>query len=151
MEKVVEINPKRYLYWGNLGDCYRWAEGKRSKAGPVYQKAIRLAREQLDTNPGDTGIRSSLSVYLAKAGDTAGALTELAQVENLPERDKGTLFKTALVYELAHDRGKALDALRRAIEAGYSMHEIANDPELAALRSDPRYPPIAKAGTALNK
>ena len=45
---------------------------------------------------------------------------------------------------MAHDRDKALAALGRAIRAGYSMHEVANEPELAALRSDPRYAGIAR-------
>jgi serine/threonine-protein kinase len=151
MAKAVELAPHRYLYWGNLGDSYRWAEGLKSRAGRAYENAIRLVRERLAATPNDAETRSSLAVYLAKLGDTAGALAELAQVEKVPGRGKGILFKTALVYELAGDRDKALAALGRAIGAGYSRHEIANEPELAALRSDPRYLPMARAGAALKK
>jgi tetratricopeptide (TPR) repeat protein len=136
---------------GNLGDSYRRAEGLKSNAGPAYEQAIGLVRDMLAKTPDDSGIRSSLAVYLAKLGDTAGALAELAQVEKVPGRDKGILFKSALVYEVAGDRAKALAALRRAIEAGYSRLEIANEPELAKLRSDPGYPSIAGAGVALKK
>ena len=143
-EKAVELAPGRYMYWGNLGDIYRRAEGLQNKAAGAYQKAIALVRERLAATPDDR-LRSSLAVYLAKGGDTAGALAELAQLEQVPPSDKGTLFKTALVYELAHDRDKALAALGSAIRAGYSMHEVANEPELAALRSDPRYAGIAGA------
>jgi hypothetical protein len=50
----------------------------------------------------------------------------------------------ALVYELARDRSKALAALGRALRGGYSMHEITNEPELTALRSDPRYAGITR-------
>jgi hypothetical protein len=87
----------------------------------------------------DTAVRSSLASYLAKGGDTASALAEVAQIDRTPSNSPATLFKTALVYELAHDRDKALDALGRALKAGYARSEIDNEPELAALRSDPRY------------
>jgi serine/threonine-protein kinase len=144
MEKAVELAPGRYLYWGNLGDSYRWAKGLETKARGAYEKAIRLVREQLALTPNDRH-RSSLAVYLVKSGDTAGALAELARLELARQTDKGTLFKVALVYELAHDRNRALAVLARAIREGYSMHEITNEPELAALRLDPRYARITTA------
>ena len=144
MEKAVELSPGQYLYWGNLGDSYRWASGLKHKAGDAYGNAIRLARERLAVTPTDR-LRSSLAVYLAKIGDAKGALGELDQVDQARHSDKATPFKAGLVYELIRDRDKALAALERAIQAGYSMHEITNEPELAALRSDPRYSRIASA------
>jgi hypothetical protein len=80
-----------------------------------------------------------LAVYLAKSGDTAGALAELARIDRAPAPEKGTLFKAAVAYEVCGARGRALGALRLAARAGYSMHEMTNEPELAALRSDPAY------------
>jgi tetratricopeptide (TPR) repeat protein len=143
-QKAVELDPKNYLYWGNLGDACRWAPGMRSKAGGAYAKAIPLAREKLAVNPNDARVRTSLALYLAKSGDTPGALAEIAIVEKANGNDPGTLFKTAVVYELAHDRDQAIKALKRAIDAGYSMHEVENEPELAALRSDNRYRSIVR-------
>ena len=151
MEKAAELAPGRFMYWGNLGDSYRWAEGLKGKAGEAYEKAIRLVRERLAVTPGDPRLRSSLAAYLAKSGDATGALAELAQLEQLRQGDQGTLFKSALVYELVGDRDKALAALGRAIRAGYSMHEIANEPELAALRADPRYASMARPAAAGKK
>jgi predicted Zn-dependent protease len=99
-------------------------------------------REQLALTPDDSSLRSSLAVYLAKSGDTAAAISELARVEGVLSKDKGTLFKTAVAYELVNERDKALAALDGAVTARYSMHEIANEPELAALREDARYSQI---------
>jgi len=140
-----------YKYWGNLGDSYRWAEGMKGQAGPAYERAIELCRKRLAATPDNAELRGSLAVYLAKSGDTRGALAELVRVEKLPQRDKGTLFKTALVHEVTGDREKALKALERAIRAGYSMLEIANEPELRDLRKEPRYHEMAKAGAVLKK
>jgi serine/threonine-protein kinase len=142
-EKSVEFAPGRYLYWGNLGDAYRWAEGLKSKAGGAYHNAIRLVRERMALAPNDAALNIRLAAYLAKSGDTQAALRELAQKRKAVENDSGSLFNAALVFELAGDRKSALDALERAILAGYSMHEVTNEPELAALRSDPRYPRIS--------
>jgi len=147
-KRAVQLDPARYLYWGNLGDSFRWAEGLKSEnAGEAYKNAIRLVRERLEVAPNDR-LRSSLAVYLAKSGDRAGTLAELAQLAQVQESDTGTLFKAALAYELVHDRDKALAALGRAIRAGHSMLEVANEPELAALRSDPRYAKIRIASPA---
>ncbi len=145
MEKAVELDPKSYLWWGNLGDAYRWAPGMRSKAGGAYAKAIPLAREKLGVSPNDAVVRSRLALYLAKAGQAAGALAEVGIVEKAPGNDPGTVFKTAVVYELTQHRERALAALKLAIDSGYSMHEVENEPELAALRSDDRYGRLATA------
>ena len=144
LEKAVQLAPNNYLYWGNLGDAYRWAPGSRNKATAVYANAIRLVREKLALDLNDTAVRGSLAVYLAKAGDTASALSEVAQIDRTPSNSPGSVFKTALVYELGRDRGKALDALGRAMRAGYSRSEVDNEPEFADLRSDPRYREVVR-------
>ena len=144
LEKAVELAPNNYLYWGNLGDAYRWAPGSRHKAPDAYRTAIRLAREKLALNLNDTGLRGSLAVYLAKSGDTAAALAEVAQIERTPsEVSPGTRFKIAVVLELARKRNEALDALRQAIKDGYARAEVDNEPELASLRADSRYIDLA--------
>ncbi len=145
MEKAVELDPQNYLYWGNLGDGYRWSPGLRSKAGAAYANAIRLAHEKLAVNPADAAVRSSLAVYLAKAEDAPGSLSQAARVEQASGAVPSTLFKTVLVYELTGKRSKALVALERAVNAGYSLHEVANEPDLASLRSDVHYRRIIDA------
>ena len=149
-EKSIQLERNRYLYWGNLGDDYRWAQGYTSKTADVYKTAIRLARAQLTLNAGDLAAHASLAVYLAKSGDRAGALLELAHIDKALA-DKGTLFKVAIVYELCGKRDLALGVLQRAIRDGYSMHEVTNEPELAGLRSDPRYLGITGSRTSAGK
>lgn len=139
MEKATELTPSYYLYWGNLGDVYRWAPGFTEKAGPAYTKAIQLVRERIASNPQDAAAKGSLAVYLAKNGDTASALKALTVLGPAVQKDPGLAFKAALVFELSHQRKQALDAVANAARAGYSPHEIATDPDLAALRQDAAY------------
>ena len=49
------------------------------------------------------------------------------------------LFRSTVVFELAGARERALAGLRRALEAGYAVADVASDPELTALRADARY------------
>jgi len=73
-----------------------------------------------------------------KAGDRAAALQELGTVPN-GKLTAQMLYRATVVHELAGDRTQALDSLKRAIEAGYPPSELSAEPELTALRSDPRY------------
>ena len=48
-------------------------------------------------------------------------------------------YRAAVSYEIMADRAQALTLLSRAIDSGYPLTEIKNDPELANLRQDPAY------------
>jgi len=139
MERATELEPNNYLYWGNLGDAYRWAPGEQDKSHPAYARAIQLARAGLNIKLEDATLRSRLAVYSAKNGDIPGALDDLSRLDLSSTKDPGVLFRAAIVFELANRRDRALSTLKRSISVGYSMHEIENEPEFATLRSDDRY------------
>ncbi len=143
LEKAVEMNPSRYLYWGNLGDAYRWTPGQRAKAGAAYEKAIQLG------GPGanrDNAIRGRLALYAAKKGDPGSAVAAIDTLRG-SSWDGSMHYRAAVVLELAGRRKQALDELEAALAKGYAANEIANDPELASLRSDARYHRLAKPDT----
>jgi len=137
-ERAVELSPDRYLYWGNLGDVYRIAK-QPEKAETAYERAVRLVLDRLATNPGDTAARGNVALYWAKSGAHAKARAELLRLNLAKSEDVRLFFKAAIIYEIGHERDRALEYLRRAVRAGYSMHEIANEPELAELRRDSRF------------
>ncbi len=139
MEKAVALLPTQYLYWGNLADAYRWAPGARSKAPAAYLRAIQLVRERIAESPTNSELRSSLAAYLAKSGKSADALRAVADIEALPRKTPGALFKCALAEEISGNREKALSFLDAALKAGYATREVENEPELTALRADLRY------------
>lgn len=138
-EKAVNLNANDYLVWGNLGDAYRWAPGQRAKAGPAYQNAIRLVREEIAAHPQDPEARSTLALYLAKSGDKAAALAEIKDVDRVPKKTASVLLDSAVVHELCGERDIALTTLSAALKAGSTLKEIKNEPELIALRTDTRY------------
>ena len=138
-EKATELNPTYYLYWGNLGDAYRWVPGKQQQAKDAYTTAIGLAEKRLEATPHDVDMRSSVAGYLAKRGDTERALAEVRTIEKTANRAPAIYYKTAIVNELAGRRDAALKDLEMALKGGYSRTEIENEAELVKLRSDARY------------
>ncbi|MFN7936560.1 MAG: protein kinase [Bryobacteraceae bacterium] len=138
-EKAVELAPNRYLYWGNLGDAYRWTPGKEEKAREAFATALRLVREAMVSSPNDVDMRGSAAVYLAKSGEKTQALNEVAAIEKLGKLGPGARFKLALASEIAGNRGQALRLLESALRDGYSVREVKSEPEFTALRKDMAY------------
>jgi serine/threonine-protein kinase len=138
-EKAVEGAANNYLYWGNLADAYRWAPGRRDDAPAAYQRARELLASDLAKRPDDAELRTRHALYLAKGGDTRAAASEVTTLSERTDLTPQMLFRIVVVKELTGDRTGALDALRRALAAGYPVAEIAQEPELVGLRADARY------------
>ncbi len=138
MEKATGMDPANYVYWGNLGDAYRWAPEYKVRAADAYKRAIALAARP-NMNPNDADLRSILAVYYAKLPDQSKALAEIAQARRLAPMNPDVLFRSALAYEITGRRDQAIGALDLALQAGYSLDEARQEPDLAELRKDPRY------------
>lgn len=139
MEKAVELHPQNQIYWGNLGDAYRWTPGNQQKAKEAFSRAAQLARELLAKTPDDSEVRGSLAVFLAKQGDLDAARQELGNLEKIKKKTPGSLFKFLLASEIAGNRDQAIAALPDLLRTGYPIREIENDPDLVAFRRDLRY------------
>ena len=157
MEKAAELEPGSYVIWGNLADAYQWTSDHRASAAGAYRKAIELAEKQLALNPNNGDLRASQALNYAQIDEPVKALAEIAQARRLAPMQPKVLFKSGVVYELTGRRGRALDALERAVESGYSVEEVRRAPTLSALRKDPLYarieqaaarrPPLARGGS----
>lgn len=138
-EKAVELGANTYLNWGNLGDGLRWAPGRRSEAAAAYRHAGELLGKQIAQKPADGDLLTRHAVYLMKMGEREGALKEIAAIAASPDLTPPILYRLTTVFELAGDRGRALEMLQRALRGGYPPKEVENDPEFTDLRADARY------------
>jgi serine/threonine-protein kinase len=138
-EKAVELGATNHLYWGNLGDGYRWAPGRRADASTAYRRAIDLIDQQIAKAGADANLESRRAVYLVKLGDREAALKAIEAVASKPTLSAQILFRVAVVFELGGSRERALASLERALKAGYAVKDLASEPELTALRTDARY------------
>jgi eukaryotic-like serine/threonine-protein kinase len=138
MEQAVSLPRADSFHWGNLARAYRWA-GQQRQAQNAYQRAIDLARQEINHNPRDARIRGNFAQMLAEINHGAEALVEVAATLDRAPKDVSVLFRAALVRELTGDRAGALQALEAAVRGGYSVVDIRRHPDLARLREDPRF------------
>ena len=148
LEKATKMGARSYAVWGNLAEAYANTPGLSAKARAAYAHAVELARERLAVNSKDGAARASLASYLIAVGDKRQALEEIERAVELSPKDENVLFRSALVYELAGDRGRALEALASAAANGYSMAVIRAASDLAELRKDPRYRELVEGRSA---
>jgi serine/threonine-protein kinase len=143
LEKARELGANNYLFWANLGDAYRQVPRKRDEAPLCFERAIQLLRSQRTADHAKPVLTSRMALYLAKSGRTARALREIASVGPLSSASADVAYRATLVYALAGERPKALDALEIALSAGYPLVEVMNEPELTELREDVAFHEIA--------
>jgi serine/threonine protein kinase/tetratricopeptide (TPR) repeat protein len=144
-EKALALGPNSFVTAGNLADAYRWTPELAANAPEMYRRAIENTDRALITNPKDTYALSMRAVYWAKLGDRRQALEDIGKVRALAPSDARFLFRTALIQELGRDREHALASLAEALRAGFSWEEISHEPELAALRRDPRFEKLVQS------
>jgi len=140
-QKAAELRPMDHRYWCNLGVAYTLARN-RPKAAEAFQKALQLAQKAVDLRPSDSASLGSLARYHAELGQKTKAQEELALATRSSDNDPELLFNSVVVYELVGERDRALTALRSTLQAGYSLSEVQNTPELMELRQDKRYAKI---------
>ncbi len=148
-ERALQASGNDPVVWGNLADACRWVPEKKARAREAYDRAIGISRERLQATPDNLVLRARLAMYLAKSGARPEALRELAGLEKQKISDHGALFHIALAYELSGQRDRALAALSGSLKEGHPLREANRDPELVALRNDPRFHQLALDSTAL--
>jgi tetratricopeptide (TPR) repeat protein len=140
---AIELNPRDQTVAGNLADTYRLM-GEKQLADQTYAKAIQLATDELKINPRDPMLLSSMSLYYAKMGQTARALPLIQRARSIDNKSSEFMSDEAIVQTLAGNHDQALRALDEAFKHGYSVQQAENEPEIQALRADPRFASLAK-------
>lgn len=130
----------RYIFWLNLADAQRQIPGKEAEAKKSYQVAFEILDDAIEAAPGDVRLLSRRAQARARAGRRDDALEDIARL-----RQQGTgsdlysLFRLAVAEELCGDREAALADVATALHSGFPRSEVRYEPDLQALRSDPRH------------
>jgi serine/threonine protein kinase/tetratricopeptide (TPR) repeat protein len=149
MQKAVNLNPHDHKLWRNLGDSYRQVPSLSTHAPEAYQKALQVALEELSVNPADRKALGGAALYEAHLGHRQKAQKFILQaLESAHDADSETLFTAALVYEIIGSREEAITELSKAMKAGFSMEDMKREPELLALRSDPRFQQVLRGSSS---
>ena len=132
-------NSIAYLRWANLADTLRWIPGREQESQQAYRNAAALIKPIRERAPGDATLASRMGLYSAKLGDkeTASLLSRKA-VEDKPT-SPDIRFRAAIAYEITGQREAAIKELNTAQKLGYPTNLISTEPDLLALRNDPRF------------
>jgi tetratricopeptide (TPR) repeat protein len=137
-EKAVQMNPNYPLAIGNLADAYRWS-GRTGEAMATYDKAIALAYKELQVNPRDASAMQHLAQYYSRKGDLPQALEFIRRAKSIDPANASLLYTQAVVYSLTDRQDEALKTLNEALQKGFSLEAVKNDPELNKLRTNPQF------------
>ena len=133
------MRPTQYRAWGILASVYVNQHADETKVKATYLKAIELAAPLRNETPKDAFLLADLGQYYAFLRNERESLPLLAQAAALAPDTPEVLYEVAVGYEMLHHREDALQWLAKSRAGGYATEAIARNPQLAALRADPRY------------
>lgn len=103
--------------------------------------ASAVLREVLEQNPNLHGVRPFLAMCLSALGQHEAARAELNEdVKRNAEVDPDLAYAVASVYALEGEPDQAFEWLQRSVALGNENKPLfENDPNLSAVRNDPRF------------
>jgi eukaryotic-like serine/threonine-protein kinase len=136
--KAIELDPDNYINYEDLGAAYSWSGSNHDKAVEAYRKAIEL--EEADhTKKREPWRVAKLADDYAAVGDRNKSLVLARQALALDPDDPTVNYKAGEAFEQLGQREAAIPLLAKAVAAGYNVYEFEHSPELASLRSDPKF------------
>jgi serine/threonine-protein kinase len=137
LQKAMEVEPKQAGIHENLGLTYMQ---KRQ-----YSEAVAAFNEATALEKGLIQYAIRLGCGLAAAGRRSEALKLAAEMKERSKREYVSLYELSKLYLGVADREEALQLLQKAFEArDPKMAYIKVDPELDALRSEPRFQELVR-------
>ena len=137
-EKAVELGPDDHWSWGNLAEAYEIL-GEDDASQAAYSKAIELATASLARNERDWVSNARLAMYIVMSGEEDEGLKRISvSVAEGAEIDE-VHFYNAVIRSRLGQQQQALDALERAVELGYPVTLLANDPRFVDLKATQRF------------
>jgi len=134
-QKAVDLNPNNQLFYGILADAYR-NEGDPEKANELYDNAITLALHDLQVNPRDAATMGNLAVYYARRHSEVRALDFIKRARTLDPNSSELMYDNALIDATYKRPEEAVANLTLAAKNGFSLKQIASDPDFQLLEND---------------
>jgi tetratricopeptide (TPR) repeat protein/DNA-binding winged helix-turn-helix (wHTH) protein len=138
LRQSVELAPNDHLAWSNLGDVL-WIDGQRAEARAAFETAEALVTAALEVNPNDPAFIGDLAWITAMLDRPQEARALISQALAGAPDDPYAHYYSGLIRLRAGERNEALADFEAALERGYAVPLLANDPQLGQLRGDPRF------------
>ncbi len=140
----VELGPDDYLAKSNLGDAL-WAAGQTEQAQVEFAAAKDLALAALQVNPNDPLTLMDLAWIDTGLGEHEEAREYIDRAKDIIPNDPYVHYIEGLMLNRLGDTAGAIEALRTAVESGYSIVLLRGDPNTSNLKDDPRFSEITES------
>lgn len=142
-EKALALSPNQAFVARNLAEAYM-RNGQKEKGTKMYSRAIALLYDQLQVNSQDASALGELAMCYVAKGDLSRAHVLILQARAIDPSDSDILYQAAVVESVSGRIPQALDALKSALEKGYSFASCLSDPDLKAVRQAPGFDALKK-------
>jgi TolB-like protein/Flp pilus assembly protein TadD len=138
-ERAIEANGDDYNTYVPYGVCLERL-GRKKEAESIRNRMNAVLRQQLELVPEDVRARILLASNLAALGEGDEAARHLQTAVALRPNDGNTLYNAACTLGILKRKSEALDALKKAIKAGYgNLNWAARDTDLDCLHDDAEF------------
>jgi eukaryotic-like serine/threonine-protein kinase len=138
-QQAIALNPSDYLARCLLGILERRQKDDPAKVREIFKKAIDLAESLRKAKPEEVYLLGDLGLMYAEIGDPDHALPLFRQAVALAPENSETLYLRGRAFELLQRRAEAIDSIMAAMKSGFSRAAVEENPDLSALRRDPKY------------
>jgi adenylate cyclase len=119
--------------------------GSKEQAIAAREKGIKLAKKQLELNPGDTRALYLAANAMAILGDNETSLAWLRRALTIEPDDPMMLYNAGCIYALLGMKNESLNCLEKGVEQGLTLVGwFENDRNLDSVRETPRFQALIK-------
>ena len=137
--KACDARPEDYQAPILMADTFRGLDRPDEKL-EAFKRGLAVAEKHLEFHPEDARAWYLGAHALLELGNNAKALVWTERAMRLNPEDAGTLYNAACLFAIMGELDRCFDCFEKAVENGFANREwVKNDPDLAAIRSDPRY------------
>ena len=127
------------------------ALGKQEIRNNIQLRAVAAFENHLKQVPEDARARILVAGYYAEMGRVEDAMRETTMAMTLRANEASILYNAACVFCLLKKKLEAIDALRKAFDAGFKDPNWARrDPDMALLIGDPEFERMYPASETTN-
>jgi len=142
-EKALQLNDKDFIVWANLLLAYE-SLNDIPKANAALDKEQSLLEAAAQSAPRDPVIQYRLGEVYARRKQSEKAVMHAQSALALAPDDASVLEAVGGIYERLGDRPKAIQYVEKALQKGYALQALKDDPFFRGLLSDPNFRPSPK-------
>jgi len=142
-EKALQLNNRNYLVWANLAVAYEWL-GEKEKVAAANERKLTLVEAAVQKQPQAAELHAELGLTYAALGLHQKATAQMQTALALSPNDPQVLADAGEMYEDLGGRARAIQFIERALEKGYPLTQLRNDPSLRKLLADPNFRPMSE-------